>query len=66
MTILFQIESGEIKKQYIARVIGVFPEKEVPNNLLWATFALSFHSAMKIIHGFILISLQNIWITAGC
>lgn len=29
ITILFQIESGDVKKQYIARVIGVFPENEV-------------------------------------
>lgn len=29
ITCLFQIEAGEVKKQYIARVIGVFPENEV-------------------------------------
>lgn len=27
--LLFQIESGEVEKKYIAKVIGVFPENEV-------------------------------------
>lgn len=39
MLILLQVEAGLLQKEYIAKVIGVFPEKEVPNTLLskWDT-----------------------------
>lgn len=30
--LLFQIESGMVEKQYIAKVVGVFPEDEVSSS----------------------------------